>query len=79
MLFSNPALNCGEVAIIKSQVGLNIYEISVKEWVKKPNPIVLTSTAERYVHPQSHPNIVVDFTMLTNPDFKPLEFERLMN
>ncbi len=30
---NNPNFNYGEFAIIKSQVGLNSYKISVKEWV----------------------------------------------
>ena len=35
----NPGFNYGEFAIIKSQVGLNSYKISVKEWVEKTNAI----------------------------------------
>ena len=43
----NPAFNYGEFAIIKSQVGLNSYKISVKEWVEKTNAIGLQATAGR--------------------------------
>ncbi len=32
---NNPNFNYGESAIIKSQVGLNNYKLSVKEWAKK--------------------------------------------
>ena len=35
----NPNFNYGEFAIIKSQVGLNSYKLSVKEWVEKTNAI----------------------------------------
>ena len=31
----NPHFNSGEFATIKSQVGLNSYKLSVKEWVEK--------------------------------------------
>jgi hypothetical protein len=33
----NPRFNHGEFAIIKSQVGLNSYKLSVKEWAEKMN------------------------------------------
>jgi hypothetical protein len=33
----NPKFNYGEFAIIKSQVGLNSYKISVREWVENTN------------------------------------------
>ncbi|MGC4102959.1 KilA-N domain-containing protein [Ferruginibacter sp.] len=44
----NPAFNYGEFAIIKSQVGLNSYKLSVKEWVEKTNAIGLKATTGRY-------------------------------
>ena len=37
----NLNFNYGEFAIIKSQVGLNSYKRSVKEWVKKTNAVVM--------------------------------------
>ena len=37
----NLNFNYGEFAIIKSQVGLNSYKLSVKEWVKKTNAVVM--------------------------------------
>ena len=45
---NNPKFNYGEFAIIKSQVGLNSYKISVKEWVEKTNAIGLRASAGRY-------------------------------
>jgi hypothetical protein len=44
----NPNFNYGEFAIIRGQVGLNRYKISVKEWVEKTNAIGLKATAGRY-------------------------------
>ena len=40
----NPNFNYGEFAIIKSQVGLNSYKISVKEWVEKTGAVGLRAT-----------------------------------
>jgi len=45
---NNPKFNYGEFAIIKSQVGLNSYKISVKEWVEKTNAIGLRASVGRY-------------------------------
>ncbi len=45
---NNPSFNYGEFATIKSQVGLNSYKISVKEWVEKTNAIGLRATTGRY-------------------------------
>jgi hypothetical protein len=44
----NPKFNYGEFAIIRSQVGLNNYKISVKEWVEKTNATGLKAAAGRY-------------------------------
>jgi hypothetical protein len=44
----NLNFNYGEFAIIKSQVGLNSYKLSVKEWVEKTNAVGLKATAGRY-------------------------------
>ena len=35
----NPCFNYGEFAIIRSNLGLNSYKISVKEWTEKTNAI----------------------------------------
>ena len=43
----NPDFNYGEFAIIKSQVGLNNYKLSVKEWVEKTNAIGLKAKVGR--------------------------------
>lgn len=45
----NPDFNSGEFAIIKSQVGLNSYKLSVKDWVGKTNAIGLRATAGRWI------------------------------
>ena len=42
----NLDFNYGGFAIIKSQVGLNNYKISVKEWVEQTNAIGLKATAQ---------------------------------
>jgi hypothetical protein len=54
---NNPNFNYGEFAIIKSQVGLNSYKISVKEWVEKTNAIGLKATAGRYGGTYAHADI----------------------
>ena len=38
---NNPAFNCVEFNIIKSQAGLNSYRLSVKEWMQKQMLLVL--------------------------------------
>ncbi len=53
----NPQFNYGEFAIIKSQVGLNNYKISVKEWVQKTSAIGLNATAGRYGGTFAHKEI----------------------
>ncbi len=57
----NPDFNYGEFAIIKSQVGLNNYKISVKEWVEKTNAIGLKATAGRYGGTYAHKDIAFEF------------------
>ena len=76
----NPNFNYGEFAIIKSQAGLNIYKLSVKEWVEKTNAIGITSKAGRYGGTYAHKDIAFEFGMWISPKFKLLlikEFERL--
>lgn len=48
----NPAFNYGEFATIKSQVGLNSYKISVKDWAEKTNAKSLNSVLIRQGLPQ---------------------------
>ncbi len=76
----NPGFNYGEFATIKSQVGLNSYKISVKEWVEKTNAIGLKATAGRYGGTFAHPDIAFEFGMWISPEFKIYlvkEFRRL--
>ena len=47
---NNVTFNYGEFAIIKSNVGLNGYKISVKEWVGKTNAIGFKSFIPQTVH-----------------------------
>ena len=76
----NPNFNYGEFAIIKSQVGLNSYKISVKEWVEKTNAIGLRAKAGRYGGTYAHRDIAFEFGMWISPEFKIYlikEFQRL--
>ncbi len=76
----NPNFNSGELAIIKSQVGLNNYKLSVKEWVAKTNAIGLRSSAGRYGGTYAHKDIAFEFGMWISPEFKVYlikEFQRL--
>ena len=76
----NPNFNYGEFAIIKSQVGLNSYKISVKEWVKKTNAVGVKATAGRYGGTYAHRDIAFEFGMWISPEFKIYlikEFQRL--
>ena len=76
----NPDFNYGEFAIIKSQVGLNNYKISVKEWVEKTNAIGLTAKAGRYGGTYAHKDIAFEFGMWISAEFKLYlikEFQRL--
>ncbi|MEI6596967.1 MAG: KilA-N domain-containing protein [bacterium] len=77
---NNPDFNYGEFAIIKSQVGLNSYKISVKEWVQKTNAIGLKAAAGRYGGTYAHKDIAFEFSMWISPQFKLYlikEFQRL--
>lgn len=76
----NPAFNSGEFATIKSQVGLNSYKISVKEWVEKTSAIGLHATAGRYGGTYAHKDIAFEFGMWISAEFKIYlikEFQRL--
>src|ERR1017187_3707111 len=76
----NPGFNYGEFAIIKSQVGLNNYKISVKDWQEKTNAIGLKATAGRYGGTFAHPDIAFEFGMWISAEFKIYlikEFQRL--
>ena len=76
----NPDFNYGEFAAIKSQVGLNSYKISVKEWVAKTGAVGLRATAGRYGGTYAHKDIAFEFGMWISPEFKIYlikEFQRL--
>ncbi len=76
----NPNFNYGEFAIIKSEVGLNNYKLSVKDWVKKTSAIGLKATAGRHGGTYAHPDIAFEFGMWISPQFKIYlikEFQRL--
>jgi len=76
----NPDFNYGEFATIKSQVGLNSYKISVKDWVAKTHAIGLRATAGRYGGTYAHQDIAFEFGMWISPEFKIYlikEFQRL--
>lgn len=77
---NNPKFNYGEFAIIQSQVGLNSYKISVKEWVEKTNAIGLRASVGRYGGTYAHKDIAFEFGMWISPKFKIYlikEFQRL--
>jgi hypothetical protein len=77
---NNPDFNYGEFAIITSQVGLNSYKISVKEWVTKTHAIGLRATTGRYGGTYAHKDIAFEFGMWISPEFKIYlikEFQRL--
>lgn len=76
----NPGFNYGECATIKSQVGLNSYKLSVKDWVEKTNAIGLRASAGRYGGTYAHKDIAFEFGMWISPAFKIYlikEFQRL--
>ena len=76
----NPGFNYGEFAIIKSQVGLNSYKLSVKEWAEKTKAIGLKATSGRYGGTYAHKDIAFEFGMWISPEFKIYlikEFQRL--
>lgn len=66
----NPDFNYGEFATIKSNVGLNSYKLSVKDWVEKTKAIGLKATAGRYGGTYAHSDIAFEFGMWISPQFK---------
>ena len=76
----NPGFNYGGFATIRSQVGLNRYKVSVKEWVDQTNAIGLKASAGRYGGTFAHRDIAFEFGMWISPEFKIYlikEFQRL--
>jgi hypothetical protein len=77
---NNPDFNYGEYAIIKSNVGLNNYKLSAKEWIEKTNAIGLKVSAGRYGGTYAHKDIAFEFGMWISAEFKIYliwEFQRL--
>ena len=66
----NQDFNYGEFAIIKSNVGLNSYKISIKEWSKKTNAIDLTAKTGGYGGTYAHQDIAFEFASWISPIFK---------
>lgn len=66
----NPDFNYGDFTIIKSQAGLNSYNISAKEWVAKTGAIGLIAKASRHGGTYAHPDIALEFGMWLSPAFK---------
>jgi len=76
----NENFNYGNCAIIKKNVWLNSYKISVKQWQKETNSIWLVSKAGRYWGTYAHKDIAFEFAMWISPKFKVYfikEFQRL--
>jgi len=76
----NETFNYGEFDVIKSQVGLNRFRISAKEWILRTNAIGLRATAGRYGGTFAHQDIAFEFGMWISPEFKIYlikEFQRL--
>lgn len=67
---NNPNFNWYEFDIIKSQAGLNSFNLSVKEWVEKTNAIGLKAVAGRYGGTFAHKDIAFEFGMWISPAFK---------
>ena len=61
----NPDFNYGEFATIRNQSGLNIFKISVKEFVARTNAISVQAKAGRYGGTYAHKDIAFEFAMLS--------------
>ena len=76
----NPNFNYGEFATIRNHAGLNIFKISVKEFVARTNAVSLQAKAGRYGGTYAHKDIAFEFAMWISPEFKVYivkEFQRL--
>lgn len=76
----NPNFNYGGFATIKSQVGLNSYKLSVKDWIAQTQAIGLVAKAGRYGGTYAHSDLAFEFGMWISPEFKIYlikEFQRL--
>ena len=76
----NSNFNYDEFAIIRNQSGLDIFKISVKEFVARTNAISVQAKAGRYGGTYAHKDIAFEFAMWISPEFKIYivkEFQRL--
>lgn len=60
----------GEFAAIKSQVELNSYSLSAKEWVSQAGASSLRATAGRYGGTCAHRDIAFEFGIWISPEFR---------
>jgi hypothetical protein len=67
---NNPEFNWGEFAPIKDKSGLNIFKISVKEWIEKTNAKGFIAKAGRYGGTYAHKDIALEFGMWISASFK---------
>ena len=76
----NPNFNWYEFDLIRKSAGLNNFNMSVEEWIKKTNAIGFTASAGRYGGTYAHKDIAFEFGMWISPEFKIYlikEFQRL--
>jgi hypothetical protein len=72
--------NPPEFEVIKNQVGLNRFVLSVKQWVTKTNSKGIIAKAGRYGGTYAHTDIAFEFASWISPQFKLYlikEFQRL--
>lgn len=67
---NNPNFNWDEFDLIKSQAGLNSFQISTKEWANKTNAIGIKAAPGRYGGTFAHKDIAFEFGMWISPAFK---------
>lgn len=76
----NPNFNYGEFAVIRNASGVNVFRISVKEWVEKTKAIGIKAKSGRYGGTYAHQDIAFEFGTWISPIFKLYlikEFQRL--
>jgi hypothetical protein len=62
--------NSPEFEVIKNQVGLNRFVLSVKQWVTKTNSKGIIAKAGRYGGTYAHKDIAFEFASWISPQFK---------
>jgi len=76
----NTNFNWYEFDLIKKDAGLNNFNMSVEEWIKRTNAIGFTASRGRYGGTYAHKDIAFEFGMWISPEFKIYlikEFQRL--